>query len=235
MEFAGKLSIYGKKGYETTDLAGFLYGILYDLPDNNGFKIETMYTGESVSPLYKGIIPIDFEDWIVDQLLKEENSVYKLYKFRYNCGESFLAKFVNSSWVNPRENYYPDIIDKDFGQEWMNPNMELSVEFDFDMHKDIIEALHTAVRKYIPATEIDLCEDCWDNGYPGLLVGAIDWSPRKLRVIMEFLGVLNNIMAPILPQVKGESKRLLYITTPPFAVAEIQWTPSGFQITGTEL
>ena len=68
VEFTGKLTIYGKKGYETTDLAGFIYGILYDLPDNDGFKIETMYTGKTVSPLYKGIIPIDFEDWIVSSL-----------------------------------------------------------------------------------------------------------------------------------------------------------------------
>lgn len=42
-------------------------------------------------------------------------------------------------------------------------------------------------------------------------------------------------MAPILSEVKGKSERLLYITMPPFAVAEIKWMPYGFKLVGTEL
>lgn len=238
LEFSGELTIYGKNGYTTSDLVEFVYGIMHDLPSAEGFRIATKYYGPSVAPWFEANEKERKKEFSseIAEIGKTEDLTYSIHEFLYNHGEGWTGKFENGEWVRLKERYTSDILDKDFGSDWWCWNLDLYVEFDFDKYPAIIEALHNCVRKYIPEDQLQQCEDSWNDGEVGHLCESIDWYPRKLRVVQDFLDELNQIIKPIMGECTGGViGSEWYINDPPFAIAAWDWTKEGFKITGAEL
>lgn len=74
---------------------------------------------------------------------------------------------------------------------------DLSLDFDFDEHADILAKLQNAVRKSIPKNEIPYCEQTWADGDLNILCSSIQWNVKKLREIQDFLDFINDIVTPI--------------------------------------
>lgn len=238
LEFSGVLTIYGEEGYTTSDLVEFVYGIMHDLPSAEGFRIATKYYGPSVSPWFEANEKERKKEFSseIAEIGKTEDLTYSIHEFLYNHGEGWTGKFENGEWVRLKERYTSDILDKDFGSDWWCWNLDLYVEFDFDKYPAIVEALHNCVRKHIPEDQLRYCEDSWNDGEVGHLCESIDWYPRKLRVVQDFLDELNQIIKPIMGECTGGViGSEWYINDPPFAIAAWDWTDEGFKITGTEL
>ena len=160
--------------------------------------------------------------------------------------------------------------------------MDLGVSIDFEKHPDVIKRLHEAVRKHIPADQLEYCERKWDETYDNyeitdealhddigftaadveeilkkvyidyvekypdsileegfqddydILCNSIQWCPRTLRVVQDFLDEVNHILEPIMHEVEGGCDGKWYISDPPTAVAMWTWTENGFKVVGTE-
>lgn len=240
MKLKCELSIYGENGYTTSDLAEFIYGVLYDLPSADGFKISTNYYGPSVAPWFE-INSREGNEEFCDEIAeigKKENFTYKIHEFLYNHGEGTIRKFENGEWVDLEDEYSSDILDKDFGTEWHSWNLDLDVNFDFDKYPEILEALHNCVRENIPADEVKYCEDGWKDGDVGILCYSISWDPVKLRDVQDFLDKINEILKPIMNECEGDGLEFSskwYIQEANMAVAWWHWTDEGFKIIGVEL
>lgn len=230
-----ELTIYGEDGYTTDDISDYMYGILYDLPNAiEGFGIKSVYYGPSVDPWFNSEVKDEFHE-TVDSFGRTETFTYTVHEFLYSHGEGWCARYENGKWADLEKQYSPSILDKDFGEDWWCWNMDLSIDFDFEKHSDILESLRAAVRKHIPPEELSYCEDGWDDGEDGILVNSISWTPRKLRVVQDFLDEINTILKPIKSECDGYGLGNWYIKHPPFAIATWDWTNEGFKITGTEV
>lgn len=282
LRYSSELTIYGEGGYSTSDIGRFLHGIFYDLPNAQGFKIISSYYGPSLMPYVNTEIREDFR-MTIDKIGENEVFTYKLFDHHGNSGESYFAKYENGQWIDLEEQYSEDIIDKDFGQDWWSYNMGLGVSIDFEKHPDVIKRLHEAVRKHIPADQLEYCEREWYEPYENyeitdeallddigftaadveeilknayidyvgenpdsileeefqddyeILCNSIQWCPRTLRVVQNFLDEVNHILEPIMHEVEGGYAGKWYISDPPAAVAMWTWTEDGFKIVGTEI
>lgn len=238
LSFSGVLTIYGENGYTTADPTKFVYGILQDLPTAEGFKIESKYYGPSVAPWFevnKKEVEEEFYKGI-EQLGETEMFSYSVFEFLYNHGGGWIDKFENGGWIELTDRYTEKILDREFDSDWWCWSFDLDVEFDFEKHSAILNALHDCVRRHIPENQIAYCEEAWADGDVGILCNSVVWYPRKLRIVQNFLDEVNEILKPIMGECSGcglESK--WYITGPEFAVASLDWTKDGFKITGTEL
>ena len=231
-KYSCKLTIRGENGYSTTDLFGFIQGIRYDLSESDGFIIESHYIGPN---LWTNKDVREEFSTMVSKIDKREHFTYRDLENLHVSGELICAKFANGKWIDLKALYSPDITDKDFGQDWCSNQLVLKVDFDFDRHPDILEALHDVVRKYLPPEELQYCEDCWEDEDFNYLVSGPNWDPRKLREIQNFLDEVNEILKPILPECSGSGEGEWYIPEPPFAYATWEWTNNGFRIIGTGL
>lgn len=234
LKYTAELTIYGENGYTTTNLVDFVRGIMTDLPEADGFLIKSVYFGPSIAPWSNNEIREEFSETI-EKIGEFEEFTYTLYRYLYNHGEGYCAKYENGNWISLSDQYSSVIIDKDFGCDWWSDQIEIDIHFDFEKHSDILEDLHKAVRKHLPPTEQDECVNCWEDGYPYILIASVVWLPRKLRIIQDFLDEVNRILTPILQECKGESMGKWYMKNPPFAIAKCVWTDDGFKIVGTEL
>lgn len=238
IEFTGELTIYGENGYTTSDLGEFVYGVLKDLPSADGFKIVSEYSGPSVDHWFEANEKERNEEFIteLEEIGKTEKFTYMLYEFLYNHGEGQIRRFENGEWIDLENQFTTDIVDVNFGIDWWCWNLDLCVEFDFDKHPDIINSLHKCVRNSIPKDQVKYCEDTWEKGEVGILVGSISWYPRKLRVVQDFLDSINEILKPIMNECDGGgSYGKWYIKEAPFAIATWVWTNNGFIIIGTRI
>ncbi|MGI6671059.1 MAG: hypothetical protein ACOX58_05760 [Christensenellales bacterium] len=237
LQYSGELTIYGEDGYTTSNLSKFVYGIMHDLPFADGFKITSYYYGPSVAPWFTPNSKERKKEFSAEivEIGKSENLTYMIYEFLYNHGEGWIGKYENGEWVKLKEKYATDILDKDFGQEWWCFGQDLIVDFDLDKYPDILEALHSTVRKKIPEDQICYCEQMWTEDDPTILCNSISWYPTKLRVVQDFLDEINEILKPIINECDGRADGNWYIIKAPFAVATWNWTDEGFKITGIEL
>ncbi len=280
LNYSSELTIYGEGGYSTSDIERFLDGIFYDLPNADGFKIVSAYDGPFYAPWFNSEICEEFE-MVIDKIGEHEIFTYKLFEHD-NSGESYCAKYENGQWIDLNEQYSEDIVDKDFGQDWWSYSMGLGVSIDFEKHPDVIKRLHEAVRKHIPADQLEYCEREWDESYDNyeitdealhednkfttadveeilksastdymgenpdpileegfqndydILCNYIQWCPRTLRVVQDFLDEVNHILEPLMHEVEGGYTGKWYINDPPTAVATWTWTEDGFKVVGTE-
>lgn len=235
LEFTGELTIYGENGYTTSDLGEFIYGILQDLPSAEGFKIVTKYRGPSIAPWFEVNQKARKEEFSseIAEIGKTENLTYMIYEFLHNHGEGWIGKFENGKWIKIEEQYTADILDKDFGKNWWCWNLDLNVDFDCKNHPNIVDALHDCVRKYIPEDQMEYCEESWNDGNFGVLCNSIQWCPRKLRTVQDFLNEVNEILKPIANECDGCGRGNWFITEPPFAIATWDWTDQRFAIKGS--
>lgn len=235
LNFSGELTLYGEKKYTVSNLAGFIKGVLYDLPKAKGFKITTRYSGPTLTEWFRAIENrdiIEFNDE-VQELGQIEDFTYKYYSDFYNSGEIRTGKFENGEWLNLKEQYTSDILDKSFGEEWQGFDFTLNVYLDDEKYSDTLESLRQCVRKHIPEEELEHCEDIWDEGSTECLCCGISWHTKKLREIQDFLDEINHILDPIKDECFGVAEGEWYLNEFVFGVASCDWTEAGFNITGT--
>lgn len=235
LEYSCELTLFGENGYTTTDLLEFIQGIIHDLPEADGFTITSKYYGPAVNPWSDHDVRESFYDFTIFGLIGYEEFTYKLYRYQYNCGAGSCELYEDGIPVKLYDKFSTDILDKEFGSDWWSDQVQIELDFDFDKHTGILEALHDAVRKYVPKEEQEECINCWEDGYKNLLIASVVWTPRKLRVIQDFLDAVNQIIAPILSECKGNLMGQWYMKEVPFAIAVCEWTEKGFRIIGTEL
>jgi hypothetical protein len=233
--YSAELIIYGENGYATRNPVKFAEGVLYDLPNAEGFKIVSHYQGPSIASWFNEEVREEFRS-VVSKMGKTEMFTYSVFEFLYNHGAGGCAKFEDGKWIDLSQQFSNDIIDRDFGQDWWCWNVDLCIEFDFKKHENILKTLQDTVRKHIPADQIQYCENVWEDGEEQILLNSIDWTPRTLRPIQTFLDEINAILNPIISECDGWSGDLgLYQIHGPFAVADIVWTDKGFMIKSVEL
>ena len=237
INYSAELTIYGENGYTTSSLPEFIYGVMYDLPTAEGFKITSRYYGPSVAPWFEANSKerkSEFSQEVVE-IGKQEDFTYSVFEFLYNHGEGWCGRYENGKWIDLKSRYTRDIVDKDFGEDWWCWNLDLDVEFDFEKYPEILEALQNCVRKRIPEDQVKYCEGSWEDGDTQILCSSISWCPRKLRVVQDFLDELNEILRPIIKECEGCCMGNWYICTAPFAIATWDWTEDGFKVLGTEV
>ena len=234
LDFKAEITLLGKDGYTASDLVGFMGALMYDLPNADGFRITTAYYGPSVAPWTNSEAPELFSK-TVEKMGAHEKFTYSAFEFFYNHGEGRCLRYENGKWSDLEKEYLPALLDRDYGKDWRCWNQDLYVEFDFEKHADILEALHSAVRKYVPEDQVGYCEDSWEDGDSQILCSSIDWEPRKLRVVQDFLDEVNRILEPIKSECECSGEGNWYITEAPFAIATWDWIDGGFKIIGVEL
>lgn len=239
-----ELEIKGEKSYKTNDLIEAIGGILYDLPVAESFKITSYYTGPSLAPWFNNEARFNaHDDREYAKIMPSdmaEHFIYKSFEFIYNHGEGVCRKCSNGHWfdstVNGIEDYSDSILDNDYEIDWWCWNINLVIDFDFDEHKDIIDALHDAVREHAPKDQLQYCEETWEDE-PGILLDGVQWHPRKLRDIQDFLDKVNALIKPIISEcdVTNESnyESCWYLTKQPFGFATMIKSDKGFKIVGT--
>lgn len=233
--YSAELIIYGENGYATCNLVKFAEGVLYDLPNAEGFKIISHYQGPSIAPWFNEEVREEFRS-VVSKMGKTESFTYSVFEFLYNHGAGGCAKFEDGKWINLSEHISNDIIYQDFGNDWWCYNVDLCVDFDFEKHADVLHALRETIRKHIPGDQIQYCENAWNDGDEQILLNSIDWTPRTLQPIQAFLEEANAILSPIISECDGWSGDIgWYQVHAPFAVANIVWTNNGFAIEGAEV
>ena len=231
-KYSCKLTVHGENGYSTTDLFEFIQGIRYDLAESDGFIIESHYIGPN---LWTNKEVREEFSLVVPNLNRQEHFTYRDFEFLHISDEVICLKDENGEWIDLKALYSPDIIDRDYDHDWCSNQLVLKVDFDFDRHPDILEALHSVARKYLSPEDLPYSEECWEDEDYNVLVSGPNWDPRKLRDIQSFLDEVNEILKPILPECSGSGEGEWYIPVPPFAYATWEWTDKGFRVIGTQL
>lgn len=233
--FSPELTISGENGYTTNDLYEFINGILYDLPDAEGFKIVSIYNGPSLEWGINDDVRKNFRR-VVEQMGLTEKFTYREYDFIYNSGEGFCNKLENGKWVDLEAHYTTDIIDQDFEKDWWCWNMDICIDFDHAKYPEIIDKLRQTVRNHIPKSQLEYCESRWNDDEKEVLLSSVEWKPRTLRVVQNFLDEINEVLKPIKSECQCDTfDSIWYQTNAPFAVARICWTEEGLTIKGTSL
>lgn len=232
-----ELSVYGDKEYITDDLIGALNGILYDLPEADGFCITSYYSGPQISSLFEDYNDTLNFDYLLEFIDTEEKLSYKKFEHMRNHGEIRCEKYENGEWSTLNEEYTSDIVDRSFSREWWTWNIDLVVDFDFKKYPDKISALHNMVRKHIPQDQLEYCERNWEGDEPEheILLDSIQWCPRKLKEVQDFLDEVNSIILPIKDECELTFEGDWFIAEIPFAVATGKWADDGLLIIGTML
>lgn len=231
--YSAELAVYGANGYVTTDPIAVVNGIMCDLPNAEGFKVTSLYYGPSLAPWFDDAIREEFRK-TVEKIGQCEQFNYTVFEFLYDHGCGGSNRYENGQWVTEKLPRTTDIIDRDFGKDWWCWNLDLYVDFDYEAHPEILADLQQAVRRHIPADQVQYCEDAWEDDDVGILINSITWQPRTLRVVQDFLDEVNAILRPIQSECKGSSGDCGWFQTgAPFAEANWDWTDDGFIIKGT--
>lgn len=231
--YSCELTILGENGYTTTDLYSFAEGIFRDIPNADGFKIKSNYSGSSLSPHFNNELKDEFNQ-IIDQIGISEDFTYTAFEFLYNHGEANFYKYENGNWVDLEQQFSSDIVDCAFESDWWCWNLDLCVDFDFEKYPTVLTSLHQIVRKHIPSDQLAYCEDAWNNYDPGILLDSIVWYPGTLRPIQNFLDEIYDVLKAIMPECECRIADMSwYQVSSPFAIASLCQTDEGLKIKGT--
>ena len=235
LRYNAELTIYGENGYTTTNLPEFVYGIMYDLPSADGFKITSTYYGPSVAPWFEANskeIKSEFSQEVAEIGLQEEFT-YSVFEFLYNHGEGWVGKFENGAWVDLKPQYSSKIVNKEYPKEWFCWYVNLAIEFDFEKYSAILQKLRECVKKHVPSDQYEYCESAWEDD-PQILINGVSWPTKKLSLVQDFLNEINAIIEPIKDECDCGADGHWYYYEFPFAVATWDWTDDGFKVMGTE-
>ena len=231
-DYKAELTLYGEEEYTTTNLVEFVYALMQDLPDADGFKIVSHYYGPN--PLFDSNVHEPFS-YAVERFGEFEEFSYSSHEFLHMDGNNYFSKYMNGKWINLEELYTPDIVNLKTKELWMANNLKLHIDFDFNAHRDILEELREVIREYTPEDEMVILEDFWwEDADPGLIMSGADWDDDAgFGDIRGFLDMINRIIAPIIDECKGEGGGNWFLDDDPFGVATLAWTKDGFKIIGT--
>lgn len=236
--------VIGDETYSSKDADAFCEAIIKKLPKADGFIIDLNCDGNLTE--YYGFYMIRKDAvWTgcgmfdtLEQYKRRNDFEYKLFIF-YDCDRDNDSDRIECKKISDRKeiNVFADctddIVDRSFDDEWWSWSLNLCVEFDFDKYHNELLQLQNVVRNYIPASEVQYCEDGWNLGYYAILCNGIQWSCRSLREVKDFLDKINLILMPIKDEIDATCDGIWVIRNR-FAVATWKWTDEGFKIVGTE-
>lgn len=159
---------------------------------------------------------------------------YKIFAFYPDSGNFLHEAIKGGREINIQSLFEEQIVQKNFDEEWWSGALNLYVDFDLDKYPNQIKKLHEIVRAFVPQSEIQYCENAWDDGDNHILCNSIQWNCHCLRKVQDFLDKINEVILPIKEDVDIVCDGLWQIQSC-FAIATWDWTEDGFKITGTVL
>lgn len=233
--FHATLTIAGPAGYTTSNLREVLYGLRYDLPDADGFTINSSYHGSN--PYFEDdpITALSLMS-LFDDMGKTENFTYKTFQYHANSGGYILRSFRDGKYIDPEPLCTTDVLDKHYPGGWFNERGTLAISYDFPNHPDILQKLRDVTRKHCrDQYEIEECENIWEMDDEDTFTIVSQLCCDTLREMQNFLDEINRIIKPITEQVECTDEYCWYLTDFPYGIAFLYWTDVGFIIKGTEL
>ena len=161
------------------------------------------------------------------------NFVYKFFAYYPDCDEMVFHKIENGKDIDIWENASNSIINKEFKTNLWGHNLDLWVYFNFDQHPLMLEQLHDIVRKHVGESDLELCEEAWEDGEPQCLCRNIEWDVYSLKDVQRFLDEINQVIIPIKEELDPYTSGW-FVSSNTFFVAKWMWTDKGFQIVGSE-
>lgn len=135
---------------------------------------------------------------LAEKLRETEKFEYKHISFHPDSGSFSVAKIVDGEYVDFSKAASAEIL-KGSGNDWWSYMLHLGVEYEDGNHKETESALKDAVRRHLPADEVDYIQDRWDEAeeegefYTSLLNGS-QWN-GDLNGLEAFLCEVNAIVA----------------------------------------
>lgn len=235
LTYTATIQTFGKKSEMSSNLFEFMEILMHNLSDADGFKIESAYCGPAFAEKIAGEQSVPLFRAFEFNNAEKDSIKYKCFQFLYNHGEGGCMKFENGKWQDLQTMQSSKILDIDYGQDWWDWDLCLYCKFDFEKYPEILSELRTSVRKHIPAEWIAQCEKQWVTEGPEFLVNSVDWNPRKLRDVQDFLDEVNKLILPIKDECDCYCIGNWYIVNGPKATATWDWTENGFKVVGTEI
>lgn len=232
----------------TNDMDAFLDAMSVKLPVTDGFSLDI-----SCSGIVRELFSFADADGNGEPNLLEQDSIwtgagmldmmefykrrerfdYKLAIFYPDSGEYRYEKVLNGQTVDLDSKMTADIVTAEVDGEWNSEFLDIVANFDFEKHPRIMEQLHACVRQHIPKSELEYCEETWEDGEPGILLSSIQWNTCNLHDVQIFLDEINEILAPIADTVDADSYGHWEIPSE-FALAKCQWTGTKFELVGVQ-
>lgn len=166
------------------------------------------------------------------QAYKRRNTfTYKLAIFYPDSGEFKHEKILNGRELDVMASGTPDIIEREFDEEWWSWSLSLWADFDYEKHHDALTKLRNLVRRMIPKSELPYCEESWDEEDSCMLCNGIQWNCISLKEVQAFLDELNKVLLPIKDELSAGGEGTWEVRGK-FAVATWDWTAEGFKVIG---
>ena len=166
----------------------------------------------------------------LSEICEAADFTYKFMGFYPNSGIQTYARIVdgvpetNEMLRDAKEG----IIKEDALGYWWTWNVELGIDFDYEKYPEILSNLHNSVKKHLPESEIQYCEDIWEDDPSDLLPG-IQWCTNDLNDVQLFLNEINDIINPIKDEIQPWADGLWELRKR-FVVASWIWTGTDFRI-----
>ena len=94
-DYKAELTIYGDEEYTSANLVEFLYSLMHELPNAEGFRIVSHYYGPN--PLFDNNVREPFED-IISRIGNLDAFSYSIHEYQCIDGENYYSKFENGKW-----------------------------------------------------------------------------------------------------------------------------------------
>lgn len=168
----------------------------------------------------------------VCELKRRELFTYKQI-IQYTDPFDFDFHHVNKG----RELTTADIFTEDFleiqeGHLWTNEWITLSIDFDFDEHPEIVEAIQNAVRGFLQGYELSLLEDEWKNEEYQLIFSGTCLLQIDIHELQTMLEKINQALLPVIGNCSADTKEAWLYDYEGFGIAKILWADEGFFIAG---
>ena len=135
---------------------------------------------------------------LAEEMRETEKFEYKHISFLPDSGSFSAAKIVDGEYVDFSKVASAGIL-KDCGSEWWSYQLILGVNYQDKLHTETDMKLKDAVRRHLPANEVEYIQDRWDEAedegefYTSLLNGS-QWI-GDLNGLEAFLCEVNDIVA----------------------------------------
>ncbi len=223
---------YNKDGilYKVTGTRDFLFELIYNLQDFDGFEIYTEYIGPS--PWDDREFSKMFYKTIEEDIGETEKFNYRLIAYYHGHGQARCHKYIDGKKIDLL--WTDDVEHFDSRGLWYTTGVSLRIDFDFGAHPDILAALQDITREYMPEDELDYIESCWMNN-PGQLVPGVQFVVYTMKYVQKFLDEVNAVIKPIADECQILSYGEWWLIEFPFGKATWDLTDDGLKVIGYTL
>lgn len=168
----------------------------------------------------------------VRELKRRELFTYKQI-LQYTNPFGFAVHHINKG----RELTAKDIFTEDFleiqeGHLWTNEWITLSIDFDFDEHPVIVEAIQNAVRGFLHGYELSYLEDEWKHEEYQMIFAGTCLFQINIIELQKMLEKINQALLPVIGNCSADTEEAWLYDYEGFGIAKILWSDEGFFIAG---